>query len=631
MADWSKPTVASAYVDYTAELVARDLSLATQFDSATINDSNIPTGTKRWNSANNNWEKYASGTWTPLTSVYNISISGSAGSAPWIGISDKPTTISGFGITNAYTKSEVDSQVSLKANIASPTFTGTPAAPTPNINENSTKLATTEFVKNQGYLTVDSAHVGPTTILNASSMRYFWNSVILSDGTLKEWGYNGQGQLSEGYLNTTSPQVKPTDAIFHSSTINNEIISKVITGSSGSFILTQSGKVYANGSGGTSGVFGIAGTAATGAFQSLSTFETNNITITDVAYSSSYLSITGWGINYQRALFLASNGSVYTTGLNTKGNTTTEVNYSTPTYTEGLPPVDRIYTGGEAAMSGCFAWNSNSTSLWSWGRNYTGSLGHNSGTAGNRVVQEITVFPSPVVKILSEGGPTQVVDSSTYACTTYALLANGEVWACGYNAGGQIGDGTTTQSNVFKRCGTLTGITDIATSGGMYANVLALKGSTGEVWAWGRVAKRFTQGIDGILTTPTLLSGTYKFINGSSGSFGTTCAFFLISTDNSLKFLGYNSGYCSGSIGVPVNTWANGVTVSQLPKLLDGEYPIEATFPHLYYNSSASSTSYANGMLLTNKRRLFMVGTNTNGELGVGTTLTKRVWTEVKF
>ena len=36
--------------------------------------------------------------------------------------------------------------LNLKANIDSPNFTGTPLAPTPNININNTQIATTEFV-----------------------------------------------------------------------------------------------------------------------------------------------------------------------------------------------------------------------------------------------------------------------------------------------------------------------------------------------------------------------------------------------------------------------------------------------------------------------------------------------------
>lgn len=45
-----------------------------------------------------------------------------------------------------------------KAPLDSPTFTGTPAAPTPATGDNSTKVATTAFVKTQGYLTSVPAH-----------------------------------------------------------------------------------------------------------------------------------------------------------------------------------------------------------------------------------------------------------------------------------------------------------------------------------------------------------------------------------------------------------------------------------------------------------------------------------------
>jgi hypothetical protein len=43
-------------------------------------------------------------------------------------------------------KTYVDAQDATKANIASPTFTGTPQAPTPSAGDASTKLATTQFV-----------------------------------------------------------------------------------------------------------------------------------------------------------------------------------------------------------------------------------------------------------------------------------------------------------------------------------------------------------------------------------------------------------------------------------------------------------------------------------------------------
>ena len=59
---------------------------------------------------------------------------------------EKATTLAGYGITDGYTKTEVDSALALKANLASPTFTGTPKAPTASAGTNTTQIATTAFV-----------------------------------------------------------------------------------------------------------------------------------------------------------------------------------------------------------------------------------------------------------------------------------------------------------------------------------------------------------------------------------------------------------------------------------------------------------------------------------------------------
>ena len=48
---------------------------------------------------------------------------------------------------DVYTKTEVDDALALKAPLASPTFTGTPAAPKANKGDDSTQIATTSFVK----------------------------------------------------------------------------------------------------------------------------------------------------------------------------------------------------------------------------------------------------------------------------------------------------------------------------------------------------------------------------------------------------------------------------------------------------------------------------------------------------
>jgi len=55
-----------------------------------------------------------------------------------------------------YTETETNQFLNLKANLASPALTGTPTAPTPSLSDNNTNIATTEYVKGQGYVTTDT-------------------------------------------------------------------------------------------------------------------------------------------------------------------------------------------------------------------------------------------------------------------------------------------------------------------------------------------------------------------------------------------------------------------------------------------------------------------------------------------
>lgn len=58
-----------------------------------------------------------------------------------------PTTVAGYGLTDVYTKTQIDTSLALKANLASPAFTGAPTAPTPAAGTNTTQLANTAFVQ----------------------------------------------------------------------------------------------------------------------------------------------------------------------------------------------------------------------------------------------------------------------------------------------------------------------------------------------------------------------------------------------------------------------------------------------------------------------------------------------------
>ena len=57
-----------------------------------------------------------------------------------------PTTVAGYGLTDVYTKIQVDTALALKANLASPALTGTPTGPTAAAGTNNGQLANTAFV-----------------------------------------------------------------------------------------------------------------------------------------------------------------------------------------------------------------------------------------------------------------------------------------------------------------------------------------------------------------------------------------------------------------------------------------------------------------------------------------------------
>ena len=63
------------------------------------------------------------------------------------GKANAATTLSGYGITDAYTKTEANGLLDAKAPLASPALTGNPTAPTATTGDNSTSIATTAFVK----------------------------------------------------------------------------------------------------------------------------------------------------------------------------------------------------------------------------------------------------------------------------------------------------------------------------------------------------------------------------------------------------------------------------------------------------------------------------------------------------
>ena len=196
--DFNKPVTTDAYADVLDEIRAIFADLAQALDPAVTTPSNKPTNAIGWSSANKRFEKWNGASWAELEATWSISINGNAATVTngvyTTGSYSNPawiTALSGSKI-NSGTVSASYIDVAI-ARLASPAFTGNPTAPTQAVDNNSTRLATTAYVINQGYLKAaggTSTNVGNTdqTLTDASSVDWNMNSGGIATLTLSATG-----------------------------------------------------------------------------------------------------------------------------------------------------------------------------------------------------------------------------------------------------------------------------------------------------------------------------------------------------------------------------------------------------------------------------------------------------------
>jgi alpha-tubulin suppressor-like RCC1 family protein len=168
---------------------------------------------------------------------------------------------------------------------------------------------------------------------------------------------------------------------------------------------------------------------------------------------------------FLHSLAVDANGDVWAWGYNalgTLGNGDT-TDHNVPVKVSGLTDVTAVSTG----LLHSLALKEDGT-VWSWGFNVLGTLG--DGTTVDRLV------PTQV------SGLTGVRQISAGALHNLALNDAGTVFAWGYNGMGQLGNGTTTDSITPVRVLALGGPADMVSAGGFHS--LARR-TSGSVRAWG--------------------------------------------------------------------------------------------------------------------------------------------------
>jgi hypothetical protein len=199
-ADYSKPVTGDTYTNVLQYIRDNFDAILKGNDPALVTPSSFPTDGIRWYASGNKWQKYNGTTYDDLSTLYAINISGNAGTVTngvyTSGSYDKPswlTHISG-SIINAGTVSATYIDTAI-ARLASPTFTGTPVAPTPATADNTTKLATTAFVKNvvASYAPLASPALtgtptAPTAAVDTNTTQVATTAFVIGQGYLKANG-----------------------------------------------------------------------------------------------------------------------------------------------------------------------------------------------------------------------------------------------------------------------------------------------------------------------------------------------------------------------------------------------------------------------------------------------------------
>jgi alpha-tubulin suppressor-like RCC1 family protein len=169
-----------------------------------------------------------------------------------------------------------------------------------------------------------------------------------------------------------------------------------------------------------------------------------------------------------------SRGRVYACGTGSSGELGNGSTTGSPTPT---PVVGLPADAGVTALTSSWAGSGallSNGTYYNWGYNAAGQMG--DGTTTNRDVPVAVRLPAPVRQVFQGG-------SGADNGQTVAILADGSVWSWGNNQRGQLGNGTRTNSNTPVRVSVPAGATFVTVNSGGYSSYAI--DQTGRLWAWG--------------------------------------------------------------------------------------------------------------------------------------------------
>lgn len=218
--------------------------------------------------------------------------------------------------------------------------------------------------------------------------------------------------------------------------------------------------------------------------------------------------------------------------------------------------------------------------LWAWGYNVLGALGN--GGVGAYVSSPVQV-----------GALTNWLSVTSGYNFTLAIKTDGTLWSWGYNAQGQLGNGTITYKNSPIQVGS---DTDWSKTACGYYYSLAIK-TNGTLWSWGsNLFGQLGLGSTVYKSSPNQVGALTSWINITCG-YGHSIA---VKTDGTLWVWGANN---NGQLGLGNTTYYSS------PKQV-------GALTTWSKNGAAQNATYA----IKTDGTLWSWGKNNNGQLGLGNT-----------